>query len=63
MLIHVIIDNIVVAYTLINIGYLTYRIILLKFIKKSNLKYKRVTLQQIIGVAGKESYINKAIRF
>jgi hypothetical protein len=62
LLTHAIIDNIAVAYILIDTSYLTYSIISSKFVKKSNLEHTKVTLQQIIGVAGKESYIKEAAK-
>jgi hypothetical protein len=62
LLTHVIIDNVAVAYTLINTSYLTYSIILLKFVKKSNLERTKVILRRIIGVVGKESYIKEAAK-
>jgi hypothetical protein len=62
MLLHAILDNIAVAYILINTRCLTYRIILERFIEQHNLKRTTFRRKAIISVASNLIYIIEIVK-
>ena len=47
---------------MINIGYLTYRIISSIFIRKTDFEYINISIKKLIEIEGKEGCINKIIK-
>lgn len=62
MLLHAIIDNITIAYTLINTRYVTYRIVLGRFIEQHNLKFTTFRRKAIISIASNLTYITEIVK-